>query len=214
MKSNLSRYEMVKSKFFETFEEIEGKKFDLSDSNPLKLDTLIHYFLKDPLFSSSALLNTNLSLPSFDKGLLLIGDYGTGKTSIIRGLLITLSSLNIRHITFKHVNDVVIEYECLTNGFDKKDFFENYNKGIWAFDDVLTEEVANNFGKLNLMKRLFENRSFHKKTTHCTCNYDENHPNDLKKGLFQFQTKYDGRVYDRLFDMFNIIEFKGKSMRR
>src|SRR5690606_3748536 len=101
---------------------------------------------------------------------------------------------------------------CLASK-EKKDFFENIKRGAWVFDDMLNEREANNFGKTELFKDILEIRCHNKRITHATCNYDRFQPGDLEKGLLQFHDKYGGRVYDRLFEMFNIIEFKGKSMR-
>ena len=112
-------------------------------------------------------------------------------------------------------NELVGMYEGCETPFAKKDFNERImHTGTRYFDDVLTERQANNYGKANLMKDILEERYNRKLRTYISCNYDENHVGDIEKGLEQFGDRYGGRVYDRLFDMFNIIEFKGGSRRK
>jgi len=199
--------------FLKKFEEVEKKPFVQNKEAIVKLKSLIYYITKDERFFTLDILDKEFSEPSFDKGMLIIGGFGTGKTSFMNALRLTLNNLNFSCFAMKNTNQIVMDYECLEQN-QKRDFFNSFTKGTWVFDDLLNEREANNYGKVELFKDILELRCYHKKPTHATCNYDPNFKDDLKMGLLQFNVKYGGRVYDRLFEMFNIIEFKGKSLRR
>jgi len=204
-------HDYIKQRFYTNFEKIENKKFNPTAEVDKILSTIIYYFIGAPIFLKSTVLASKISKPSFQKGLLLIGNYGTGKTAIMIVIAETLKELNI-HLKIMLTSELVREYECL-EPHEKKYFFERLNRGIWVFDDLINEKEASNYGKSEIFIEILETRCHHKKITHATCNYDPIFPDNLKKGLHQFYTKYGGRVYDRLFEMFNIIEFKGESMR-
>ena len=104
-------------------------------------------------------------------------------------------------------NALVMEFE----GMDTKDksakkhFFQKYNKAaVMYFDDFGTESNASNFGIKNLMKDILEERYANNKRTFLTSNLS----------LPEIQEKYGDRVYDRLQEMFNIIQMSGDSFRR
>jgi DNA replication protein DnaC len=52
------------------------------------------------------------------------------------------------------------------------------------------------------------------KLTHATANYKVGSENNVEKTIEFIGERYDSRVYDRIFEMFNIVIFSGKSMRR
>ena len=96
----------------------------------------------------------------------------------------------------------------------RSEFDKMMNTGKRYFDDVKTERHASNFGKMNLMKDILEVREKNNLLTHVTCNFKDGFDNDIQAGLDEFEEKYGSRLYDRIFKMFNVIEFKGKSFRR
>ena len=75
-------------------------------------------------------------------------------------------------------------------------------------DDLKAEGEAFKYGRKNLFNDILYLRYENRARTIVTCNYQENYPNDIGKAIEEFGTKYDGRIYDRLFEMFNIIEVK------
>lgn len=199
---------------FKTFFTNETKKeFEKTEMTIKNIEPLIYYFANDERFFNCENLS-KLSVPSFDKGLLIVGTYGNGKTTTMR----TFEKIfrNIKGMTFKGfaANDVVGLYEKCNDDISKAEFNKKVNFGIRYFDDVKTERQASNYGKVNLFKDILETRYSNKAKTFISCNYKEGFEGDLEVALEEFGEKYGGRVYDRLFEMFNIIEFKGTSFRK
>ena len=202
----------LKEIFITRFNEREGKEFEQNKEALSALDCLLTYLMGLEWFVDCSTL-TKLSKPSIGKGLLVVGDYGNGKTSMFKVLQSVLLYTRMKFGIYS-ANTVVEMYEACDTQGDKDYFWKRMVKDRLLFDDVKTERIANNYGKANLFKDILEKRYALNLTTFITCNYDEAYPNDIKKAVEEFGTKYGGRVYDRLFEMFNILEFKGKSFRK
>ena len=205
------KYEVLLDKFLKRFEELEEVPFDMEYINNIK--PVLYYFAKDERMFSCSNVSV-LSEPSFKKGLLIVGNYGNGKTSTMK----TLRSL-FEHTpkSFKifTTNRIVTRFEETDSTKERFDFMSKTKTGRSYFDDVKTEKDASNYGKHNLMKDILEERYNSKLLTYITCNYVENDASEnLVDALHEFNTRYGARVYDRIFAMFNIIEFKGKSKRK
>jgi DNA replication protein DnaC len=180
------------------------------------LEPLVYYFSKDERFFECENLS-KLSEPSFDKGLLIIGTFGNGKTSTMKVFEHIFKS--IPGVGFKgySANEVVLQFEkCSGNSADalRTEFIKRMYNGNRYFDDLKTERIASNFGKVNIFKEILEERYNRKSKTFITANFKEGFENDIEAAVDEFGEKYGPRVYDRLFEMFNIIEFKGKSFRK
>lgn len=200
--------------FKNKFQEVNERPFVKIENITIKnLEPLIYYFSKDERFFQSENLS-KLSEPSFEKGLLIVGNFGNGKTSTV----LTFEKIfqNIKGFSFKGytANEVVGMFEKCGDDFSKKEFERKVNFGSRYFDDVKTERIASNFGKVNLFKDILESRYNNKVKTFITCNFKDGFEGDIELALEEFGEKYGGRVHDRLFEMFNIIEFKGKSFRK
>tara|TARA_R110002167_G_scaffold81296_1_gene222658 strand:+ start:609 stop:1487 length:879 start_codon:yes stop_codon:yes gene_type:complete len=202
-------WDLFSKKYFDQ----NGIKYSKEDESLENIKPLIYYFVGDYENFKRCSNLSRLSVPSFSKGLLLIGGYGTGKTSVMKAIQSSLAHSNVSFKT-KSTNDIVTEYEGCTDQIQKDEFWRNLTNYTWNFDDMLTEREASNYGKVNIMKDVLEIRYDKKNKTYGTCNFNDNYPNDMDHGLMQFGEKYGSRVYDRLFSMFNIIEFKGKSYRK
>jgi DNA replication protein DnaC len=50
--------------------------------------------------------------------------------------------------------------------------------------------------------------------TYLTANFKEGFPDNVSAAIDEFEDKYGSRVYDRIFKMFNIVIFNGKSFRK
>jgi len=204
-------------KFKQRFFELECKNFDVKHIENVK--PILLYFSRDKRFFDSQRIAKNskgeyFSQPSFEKGLLIIGGYGNGKTSTMK----TLKSLfDGTPLVFKSytANRIVSTFESYANGSERTEYINRTKTKAAYFDDVKTEKDASNYGKFNLFKDILEERSIIKDKTYITCNFRETDTEgNIKDALLEFNEKYGARVFDRLFQMFNIIEFKGESLRK
>lgn len=205
--------EVLWNLFSEAFKKNEGNAYSRDKDSVENIKPLFYYFCGD-LENFKKCRNVSLkSDPSLEKGLLIIGGYGNGKTSTMRALEIALYDSNVRFKGYS-ANDVVSMYESCTNEIEKKEFNDTMTLGTRYFDDVLTEREASNYGKVDLFKDILEQRYSKNKRTYITLNYKDDTGEDLDQGLAQLGERYGSRVYDRLYSMFNIVEFKGKSFRK
>jgi len=196
------------------FQITNNKPFEITEFTIKNIEPIIYYFSKDERFFECDNLKKELSVPNFDKGLLIIGNYGNGKTSIMK--VFENIFKGIVGVGFKgySANEVVTMFEKCSSDVDRDEFEKIMWRGTRYFDDLKTERIASNFGKVNIFKEIIEERYNRKSKTYVTCNYKKDFPDDLNAALDEFEDKYEGRVYDRIFEMFNIIEFKGKSFRK
>lgn len=178
--------------------------------------TLIYYFQnKDNFFNSNLLypiFGTNFSL---QKGLIIIGGYGTGKSTILKTFQNLINSVFKSQITLKFnaVIDVVQEFET-TIQEDMSAFNEKYNNGYRIFDDLKSEKEAFRFGKKDIFKEILFKRCENKKIASIiTANYQEENPNNMELAIEEFY-RYEGRVYDRIMGSFNFIQLQDKSYRK
>lgn len=221
--------------FKQVFHHLHQKPFDENANNGEGRKfarTLCYYFLGRASFLKSPLLNTDVSVPSLGKGLMIIGGKGIGKTSIMkafhwiffyafhRGLKVidiegTEQYLHRYKILFSYytANEVVNDYEKCTTNEDKDTFWNRHNKGKKYYDDVMSERVGSNYGKIDLFRDIFENRYNERATTMISLNYVVE-TGDLQQTLNTFAERYGDRVFDRMFEMFNILEMKGESLRK
>lgn len=221
--------------FKQAFRTLTGNDFDETPDSLANLEAVVKYFAKDPSFPDCKRLITRIDgfseplIPSFKKGILIIGNYGNCKSTVLQCFDLMINH-NYKIASEKHwdnvydwqqarfkvanCHDLVSEFESLTTPEAKNNFYNKYASFRYSLDDLKKEKIASNYGLTNVIQTLLEKRYDGKLKTHGTCNYPENEPNDLNKALFEFSTKYGGHIYDRIFQMFNIIEFKGKSYRK
>lgn len=176
------------------------------------IKALIYYFLGDQSQFQKCSRVSLESKPNVLKGLLIVGDYGNGKTSTMRAFEKCFIRTNLAFKGYT-TNEVVQWYGNLETPFDKEEFQKKMQSGIRYFDDLVTERDASNYGKINIMKEILEERYDKKLRTHLSMNYKAGHEGDLAQALNQISERYGDRMYDRIFEAYNIIEFKGKSYR-
>jgi DNA replication protein DnaC len=200
-------------KFSKNYRQNEGVDYSDDYESLENIKPLFFYFLGQFDEFQKCKAVSLQSKPDPKKGILIIGGYGNGKTSVMRALEKSLRKTNVTFRIFS-ANEVVDMYEACQNSYDKEEFWKTMTTGAICFDDVLTEREASNYGKVNVMKDILEKRYDLGKRTYLTINYKDGTDNDLMISLGQLGMKYGSRVYDRIYSMFNIVEFKGRSRRK
>lgn len=229
--------------FLQAFKALNGKDFELTEDSILNIKAVVKFFACDKTFFECERLIKEINgrelIPSFQKGILLVGDYGNGKSSIMQAFeyLINhnykiaiekqwdnfLDWKNLR-FKFKSCRNISSEYEFLSKDDSKKEFINKYKVLDYCFDDITKEQIASNYGLKNVIQIILENRyddiferiKLEKRInrTFGTLNYHKDHPGNLKNAIQALGLKYEAHMYDRALELFNIIEFKGKSFRK
>ena len=219
--------------FLQSFKYLNGYDFKATPETIKNLEVILKYFIKDIEFYKCENLLKIIDgvelAPSFDKGLLIVGNYGNGKSTIIK-CFENLFNHNYKiayekhwknisdwaYLRFKIVSchEIISEFESLPNPNEKDFFNKKYSELRDCFDDIKKEKRASNFGLTNVKQTILEKRYDKKSKTYLTMNFNDDYPNDTSKALEELGIKYGNHVYDRVFEMFNIIEFKGKSFRK
>lgn len=178
--------------------------FIIKPENQAVIFTIFRYFLQQPDFNAFGVIKNK---PGLNKGLLVYGDYGVGKSTLFDtihevGKVIVTRTQNTQ-LWFPRISTIHLltrYYEAqkdATNNFK----LENYYRGKLYLDDLGKEEKAYNREEI-LGKVLFE-RHRRKLKTFVTTN--EN-PSAIAE-------RYGNHIGDRLPEMFNIIKWEGKSWR-
>jgi DNA replication protein DnaC len=166
----------------------------------------------------------------------MVGGKGIGKTSIMRTFNdmffcsrnnpLTVQDIEGNHTLLKRykmgfgffsADEVVDAYEFCANEQEKKAFNKKFAFGFKYFDDIMAEEMAQNYGKRDIFRKMFEKRYYNQAKTMISMNYhdeDEGREKSLSKTLNAFGNRYGDRVFDRSFEMFNVLELKGESLRK
>lgn len=208
--------------FLENYKKFNNKDFIMTEESEVNLYTIAFYFAKDESFFRSPNIveeitiggNTKTSKPSFDKGLLIIGNFGNGKSSMLSTFCKTLQGVRDYNFVFKAARKLSKDYGFVKTPEDKERFWFHLNKPRLLIDDAKAEEEASNFGKIDLVRELIESRADENKITHLICNFKNGFPNDVPMAILELGEKYGSRALDRVFGNYNIIEFKGKSFRK
>ena len=225
--------------FLQVFQIVNGKKFNEAhnDYGSRKLArTLLAYFTENKSFYRSPLLN-HKSEPNLKKGIAVFGDFGVGKSAIVETFYTIFKTAETNRVMvkdkfgtdqilgryklsfgFNTSNSVVQEYEGINRCNKESDkeyklhlFTKKHHYGFRYYDDMMSERTASNYGKLELFKEILEERYSNRSKTMISLNY---HENSLEKTMDVYAEKYGERLYDRFFEMFNILELKGESLRK
>lgn len=186
------------------FKKYAPPNFVLDESNEKIIYTVLLYFLKDRLFHKYGIIKNDASL---EKGLLIYGDYGVGKTElfkIIRKIGRDLCKFNYYDFWFPEISagSFIEEYMASTNQLESNFRLEKFYGGKLYIDDLGFEKKAFNRDEV-LGDVLFE-RNRHGATSYVTTNLT---PAALSE-------RYGERIGDRLPEMFNIISWRGESFRK
>lgn len=180
----------------------ENPKFIIDGDNSEIFDMLCSYFSGDESYE-------NIFGGSLEKGIMLFGPVGCGKTSLMR----MFSNNSFRPFVVNPVRKISDEYA--SNGNPALYKFssqcevyahENFGHALVGrcFDDVGTEEIKKNFGnEVNVMQdvlyKIYDNRGIG--DFHVTTNLDG-------EGI---KSAYGDRIRSRMREMFNVIRFNSKA---
>ena len=220
------------------FKKITKREFDpsLNNGEPAQLLQLIlDYWFDEPSFLTSPLLRRKENEVCASKGLLIVGNPGTSKTSLLRSFHGCVNSTknfpfvhksgDVKNLNFRNsvcsfrgksqtdfysADEVVEEYEKKLR--DENSMFNRINRGdkITIIDDILSERLANNFGdRLETFRKIMQDMEYRRAPYIFTCNIQTNFEETLK----EIARRYGPRAYDRLFSSLNFVELKGQSLR-
>lgn len=216
MASEKMSFDVIKTFMVNRANDIFKFEFVIDDNNHDTFDLLCHYFTGNIDGFTKQAKRMGVDMPSIDKGLLLAGNFGTGKT-----VLMSLFMKNTRQVYFmrpaKRISqeyltsrDKVIPEEYLTpfkNAINDAATFFQPLSGL-CIDDLGSESEKVNYGnKANVIGDLIEAR-YHDKFTgvflHATTNLSS-------QELIDF---YGERVVSRMKEIFNFVELAGEDRRR
>ena len=167
-----------------------GSDFRIMRVNKIILKKLMMYAIQDQENCKKYAIDPN-------KGILLVGTIGCGKTSLMQ----LFNLLTYEHIKYNVKPTRAIAGEYLQNGYETILKYGNTDK-IYCFDDLGIEQNMKHFGnESNVMAEillsrydLLRNRGI---ITHATTNLNAN----------ELEKLYGNRVRSRLREMFNLITF-------
>ncbi len=185
-----------------------GYPVEMTEEMTANVKALCYYFAKDDRFFKSC---NPMSSPSFEKGLMLVGAYGNGKTDSMRVFqrMLQIPGYSFKSFSSHEVVNMYLRCEEVREG--KTDFIKTMCSGRAHFDDLKAEQKV--YGQY-IFTQILETREKNNLLTHVAMNYKDGSPGDLVKAVDEIEERYGGRVYDRVFKMFNIVEWHGKSMRK
>ncbi len=206
IKGTLCEPDIFKKVFFRAAQEHYAKydfDFEVDSSNKNFLGHFCRYWNRDKAFE----VMENISL---QKGIMVFGSYGTGKTSSFRIIQNLSKHYQVRELWFPAIStqEVVSKFNVERN---KEDVIQYYSKGVFLFDDLGAEMAGNNiyqYGKEEVFVRILLNRyrNFEDQgtKTHITTNLD----------LGQIENRYGRQMVDRFIQMFNLLKLDGPSRRK
>jgi len=166
-----------------------GKNFKIYEADRSILFQLCNYFIRDYDQCKKAGIDPN-------KGLLLSGPVGCGKTSLMRLL---------KYLVPHQKPYSVIPSRNIVFGFNHVGYklIEDYGNGqYFCFDDLGVEPIGRHYGKdCNVMGEILLSRYVlfvnHRVRTHCTTNLNAR----------ELEERYGKRVRSRMRQMFNLVAF-------
>lgn len=176
--------------------KIYGDQFALDTLDLPLIRKLLSYFFKDSVVANLHGINLN-------KGILLTGPVGCGKTSLINLMRLfqpvkdRFKTKSCRDVSFEFIKvgyDVIQKYSILS--------FKNYEPVVYCFDDLGAENNLKLFGnECNVMAEILLSRYdqfiSRQLLTHVTTNLSAS----------EIEAEYSKRVRSRMREMFNLVAF-------
>lgn len=182
-----------------------GQKFDVSNPDHAHFyGTVLRYFSRQKEFFDSGLI-LNPETASLDKGLLILGGYGVGK-SFLFNVLSELNDFTKRFgnsFSYISTNEVVELYDI--NGAKG---ITHLMRGQRYFDDAGTEERGSHYKQSEVMRVLLERRHDHfvktGQKTFMTSNLS----------ITEIGSRYGSRVESRIYELFTVIGVSAPDRRK
>ena len=173
---------------FKEYVEKHTDDFEYGDSENEKfLENIVNYF-----FTGETTLDRN-------KGLMIRGSFGVGKTIILK--IIQKMLQQDKKFAYNPSNDVVAQYNI--GGDEAIAIYKQKKERL--FDDFGAEEIGKHFGNnVEVFQKIIYSRYDLLKYQHIRTHLTTNLSNE------QICEKYGERAYDRLKDMFNVINWNFK----
>ncbi|MDG1573305.1 ATPase [Robiginitalea sp. M366] len=188
-------YEFSRIRDFLEFKgkQLFGETFQIYPEDHGILTQLIHYFIKDEIMCKNHGIDP-------DKGILLSGPIGCGKTSFMR--LLKLIVPHKRPYSVLSSRNIVFAY----NHIGSKALQDYGDHGSYCFDDLGVEPSGKHFGQeCNVLGEILLSRYelfvLHKVKTHATTNLNAQ----------ELEDRYGNRVRSRMRELFNLIAFDADS---
>lgn len=217
-----TNYDLVKGLMIMRAKNRFDPELVIDKHNEIVFELLCRYFGSDKEFISLATA-AGIDNPSLEKGILLCGIFGTGKTWLME--LFRANQLQCYQII--NAKDIAEDFRIFKLDPKSKDYEDPLHKYLISkknavedpavfyqthlglcIDDLGTEDVKNNFGnKKNVIGDIIELRyqdKIYGQCFHATTNLTAE----------QIEQYYGGRVRSRLRQMFNFIELPGEDRRK
>lgn len=186
----------------------EKRNFEFDDENRSVVEFFISYFWNSELLKTMG--------GQAQKGIYLYGGYGTGK-SLLFEILEQLDKsypncgFRIKTVHTLELTDDLQRQLANPNqlAINDKSIYSKHSTGHMHFEDLGAERKINHYGNsIETMSDILQLRYNTSKRRSCKTFITTNlSPDDFKK-------RYGERCYDRMFEMFNILEVRGGSRRK
>lgn len=198
--ANRFNYDRALAWLSEQGKALFGARFQLAAEDAEIHKRLLCYFLKDKSVADQYGID-------LDKGLLVSGPIGCGKTSLMMILRLLLPAES--RFIIKSCRDVSFEFN--KEGYDtiqkySRLSFKNHEPVVYCFDDLGTEKTLKHYGnECNIMAEVLLSRYdqfiSRKLITHLTSNLSAS----------EIEAFYGNRVRSRMRELFNLIAFEKAS---
>jgi len=200
------KYVLTKSVLWKLFKFYSPKNYVVNKENEKIIFTVLRYFLKDENFNEFGKIKNT---PNLDKGLLIYGPNGVGKSLLFD----ILKKVGKELITKKNCSD--LWFNAISSG----SFVDQYMRSAGDRENVEVFDIKTYYtGKLYIDDLGFEKKAFNKTELFGEILFERNRDNaktyattNLKPS--ELTNKYGERIGDRLPEMSNIIEWNGESFR-